>query len=270
MKTKPEKLYKNYYRNEIGGRFGLGIESVIKMFRFFRAFKVWLIVGRLDRSVLDVGSGRGFMLYYLRKYFGFKKVVGTQISKPALEFSRRRLGLTVYDGDLIKLKLPSGSFNVITIWHVLEHVKDPEGYLAEMRRLLKRGGKLVVEVPNFASWTRKWTGCYWLGLDLKYHLSFFDYESLEGLLEKYGFMVKKRHNFSLEYSSFISSQSIISWLTKSDQVFFNWLQKPDWDWRILFYGSLFLVLMPLCFLVNILLYFSNRGEVLLLVAEKLK
>jgi 2-polyprenyl-3-methyl-5-hydroxy-6-metoxy-1,4-benzoquinol methylase len=178
----PKDLYKTYYKNELGGRFTKGVEYVVRAFRFFRAFKIFTISPRAKR-ILDIGSGRGFTLYYLKKFYKYTRTAGTQISKNAYEFSRNRLGLEIYDKDLLELSLEEGDFDVITLWHVLEHVPAPEQYIGRIRSLLAHSGKLVIEVPNFNSWTRAITGKYWLGLDLEYHINFFTPESLSGLLK---------------------------------------------------------------------------------------
>ncbi|MBN2143044.1 MAG: class I SAM-dependent methyltransferase, partial [Candidatus Aureabacteria bacterium] len=261
------ELYKDYYKNELAaGRFSFGMEWLIRLFRFFRAFKIWTLTPRA-KSILDIGSGRGFMLYYLKKIFGFKRVEGTQISPNAVLFSRNILGLTIHDQDLLDIEFKE-PFEVITIWHVLEHVPDPIRYLERMYHLLTPKGKLVIEVPNFDSWTRPLTGKYWLGLDLDHHLSFFTPDSLTILLERNHFRVHRIHTFSLEYSTFLSAQSILSLLTKTDQFFFKWLQAPQWKGKALCHLSLFLILLPFCFLMNLLLYPTRKGEVLLMVAEK--
>ena len=261
------ELYDDFYKNEIGGRFSFGIENVIKLLRLFRAFKIFKLNPHA-KSILDIGSGRGFMLYYLKKIFGFTRAVGTQISRPAVEFSREKLGLEIYDRDLLELTLEPGQFDVVTIWHVLEHVDKPEEYIQRIRELLKPGGHLLIEVPNYSSWTRKATGFGWLGLDLQYHQYFFTPESLSGMLEKNGFSINKIHTFSLEYSTFISAQSWISRITNTDQVFFQWLQKKKKSKAIALHVALFALLAPICFLINCLLYFSKRGEVLLIVATR--
>jgi 2-polyprenyl-3-methyl-5-hydroxy-6-metoxy-1,4-benzoquinol methylase len=262
-----KNLYEKYYRNEMAGRFNFGIECVIRIFRFFRAFKIFTS-NHKAKSILDIGSGRGFMLYYLKKYYGYSKTAGTQISKNALEFSRNKLGLEIYDKDLLELSPDPASFDIITMWHVLEHVAQPEEYVAKISHLLKKGGKLVIEVPNFNSWTRGLTNKYWLGLDPQYHITFFTPESLSRLLRKYNFKIKIIHTFSLEYSAFLSAQSLISRLTKSDHLFFQYLQTGSFETRLITHTLLFLLLTPFCFLINMLLFFSGRGEVLLLAGEK--
>lgn len=263
----PEDLYDDFYKNEIGGRFSFGIEYVVRALRLFRALKIFTINPRA-KSVLDIGSGRGFMLYYLKKYFGYEKAVGTQISRPAVEFSRRKLGLEIYDQDLLDLPVEDEKYDVVTIWHVLEHVRKPEQYIQRIFHVLKPGGNLIVEVPNYNSWTRKFTGRFWLGLDLDYHLYFFNPDTLGGMLRKHGFEIRKIHTFSFEYSTFISVQSLLSRLAGSDQVFFQWLQGKKKSRWIALHAVAFVFLAPICFLINMLLYFTRRGEVLLIVAQK--
>lgn len=260
-------LYRNYYRNEISGRFYFGIENIIKLLRLVRAFKIYAISPAAS-SILDIGSGRGFTLYFLRKHFGFAKTVGTQISKPAVNFSKDKLGLKIYAKDLLWINFKKEKFDLVTIWHVLEHIHDPERYIKKIHRLLNKDGLLIIEVPNFNSWTRILTGPFWLGFDWRYHLSFFTPPSLIKLLQKYKFRIRKTHTFSLEYSTFTSTQSFLSLLTRTDQMLFKWLQFPKFKPQIVLHIVLFLLISPLCFLVNTILYFSQRGEVLLVVAQK--
>lgn len=262
------ELYKDYYKNEIIGRFGFGLEYIIRFFRFFRAFKIFTIYPR-NKSILDIGSGRGFTLYYLKKYYKYNTTVGTQIEENSYQFSKKNLGLEIYNKDLINLKLEKNYFGLITMWHVLEHVDKPEKYIEKIYQLLCNKGRLIIEVPNFDSWTRKWTKKYWLGLDLKYHLTFFTPQTLSNMLTEYNFKIQKIRTFSLEYSTFFSAQSIISYLTKSNQLIFEWLQSNIRFRPILFiHILLFILLMPICFIINILLYFSKKGEILLIIAEK--
>lgn len=262
-----KSLYETYYQNEMSGKFGFGIERIIRLFRFFRAFKVFTLYPGA-KSILDVGNGRGFMLYYLKKYYRFKRTAGTQISENAFEFSKDKLGLEIYNKDLLELPFENGSFDIVTMWHVLEHVAKPDEYISKIFDILGGCGRLIIEVPNFDSWSRGMTGKYWLGLDLDYHINFFTPESLSSLLKKYKFKIKTIRTFSLEYSIFISAQSLVSLFTKSEHIFFKLLQIRGFDWRLIYHGFLFALLAPVCFLINLLLYFSKRGEVLLVVAEK--
>lgn len=260
-------LYEKYYDSEIAARFKFKVEYIIRLFRLFRAFKIFTLYPKAG-SILDIGSGRGFMLYYLKKYFKYKKAVGNQIAINAVKFSRTKLGLEIYDKDLLELPLADNIFDIITMWQVLEHLSEPEKYIERVYSLLNKGGKLVIEVPNFNSWTRALTGKYWLGLDLDYHITFFTPESLSIPLTKYNYSIERIHTFSLEYSTFISVQSLVSLITKSNHLIFQFFQTPYFKPRLIYHFLLFILLTPVCFLINILLYFSKRGEVLLIVAKK--
>lgn len=264
----PKELYKDYYKKELTGRFNPFVEILIKGFRFLRAFKIFTIFPSA-KKILDVGSGRGFMLYYLKKYFKYTRTAGTQISINAFEFSRDVLGLEVYDKDLLEISFDKKSFDIITLWHVLEHVPSPDRYIERISELLHPSGKLILEVPNFSSWTRPLSGRYWLGLDLDYHMYFFTPDSLSQLLKRHHFKIKKIHTFSLEYSAFISTQSLLSQITKTNHIFFTSLQTSGFKKLFDFHLFLFILLFPFCFLINLFLYFSKKGEVLLIIAEKI-
>ncbi len=265
----PELLYADFYKNEMTSRFRSLVEYVVRLLRFYRALKIFTIAPRA-KTILDIGSGRGFTLYCLRKFFRYRRTAGTQISRPALEFSRDTLGLEIYGEDLLKRSWENDSFEVVTMWHVLEHVVSPEQYIAKIYDILISDGLLIIEVPNLSSWTRKLTGKYWLGLDLKYHLSFFSPASLITMLKRHGFIATLVHTFSLEYSTFLSAQSIISRFTKTNQLLFQWLQGKKFSLgKLVAHGVLTAIIIPVCLLINLALFFTKKGEVLCIVAKKM-
>ncbi|PIP26598.1 MAG: hypothetical protein CO140_02425 [Candidatus Moranbacteria bacterium CG_4_9_14_3_um_filter_40_7] len=264
--AKPDEIYQNFYAQENASRFNFWMEFIIKTFRFWRAVKIaWL--KPKAKSILDIGSGRGWMLYFLQKYFKFKTAAGTQISQAAYEFSREKLKLEIYNQDLLSIDW-NKNFDLITLWHVLEHVKSPEAYLHKIQELLKKDGLLVIEVPNYNSWTSVLTKKYWLALDLKHHLTFFTPATLTQLLQKYNFKVKSIGTFSLEYSAFTSTQSLVNLITRMDNYFFEWLQKGGFNLKIMAHLVLFSILFPICLIINLILYFSCKGEVINIVAQK--
>ncbi|MFC1496655.1 class I SAM-dependent methyltransferase [Candidatus Margulisiibacteriota bacterium] len=263
----PQDHYKDFYKNEIATRFHSPIEILIRGFRFFRAFKIFTLYPGAKR-ILDVGCGRGYLLYYLKKIFHYEVADGTQISKNAVDFARNTLKLNIYANDLLQLKLKPDSYDIVSLWHVLEHVKNPEEYVKEIMNILKPNGKIIIEVPNFNSWTRPITGKYWLGLDLKNHIHFFTPNTLINLLRKYKYKINKVHTYSLEYSTFISTESLVSRITNSEQKFYKAIQGKGSYHKILHHILLFLLLAPIFFIINGLLFFSKRGEVLLVIARK--
>jgi len=262
----PDKIYQNFYAQETAGRFNFWMEFIIKSFRFWRAAKIFFLKPKAH-SILDVGSGRGWMLYFLKKYFKYEIAAGTQISLPAYEFSKDKLKLEIYQQDLLEIGWKK-KFDIITLWHMLEHIKSPESYLQKIHELLEKDGLLVVEVPNFNSWTSVLIKNYWLALDLEHHQNFFTPATLSNLLKKYNFKIKKISTFSLEYSAFTSAQSWLNFLTRTDNYFFHWLQKGGFNLKIMAHLGLFVILFPVCLAVNLVLYFSHRGEVINIIAQK--
>jgi SAM-dependent methyltransferase len=95
--------------------------------------------------LLDVGTGQGDFGAAARQYFEFE---GTEISSEGVRVGRERHNLAIHQGDLIDLALPGNRFDLVTLWHVLEHVGDPRALAAECVRVLRPGGVLAVAVPN--------------------------------------------------------------------------------------------------------------------------
>jgi SAM-dependent methyltransferase len=89
------------------------------------------------------------------------------------------------------------TFAAITMFHVLEHLYDPAGYLAAAHRLLRPGGSLIVQVPNAACWQLLLFGDAWNGLDVPRHLIDFRARDLDSLIEDCGFDIVRHKYFSL-------------------------------------------------------------------------
>jgi len=270
IKDKPiekiETIYKNYYKKDTGGRFILGIEYIVKMFRFLRAYQISQ-QNKYSKTILDIGSGRGWMLYFLKHFFGYTRTAGTQISENAYLFSKEKLGLEIYKQDLLNMTFET-PFQMVTMLHVLEHVDSPEAYIEKIHTILAEKGIFIVEVPNYNAWSRYITKKHWLSLDIKHHLTFFTPHTLTNMLTKHHFKVRSLRTHSLEYGAFTSTQSLVNLLTNSDDVFYNWLQNRASSKYIFLHILIFTLLFPLCFLINLILYFSKKGEVLYVVAIK--
>lgn len=262
-----EQKYQEYYAENTSSRFGFGLETIIKLFRWNRAYYLHKIHPQA-KSALDIGCGRGLILYYLKKYFAFTTVLGTQISKPAAEFARNKLKLTIYEQDLLTIDFAEQKFDIISLLHVLEHVDQPEAYLEKIYQLLNPGGILMLEVPNFQAWTKNFTSQYWLSLDPPYHLYFFTPDTLTRLLKKYNFTIKHINTFSFEYSIFTSATSLVSKLTKTNNLVYKFLQTKKLSWQLIPLLFLFILILPISLIINLLLYKSRKGEVIRIIASK--
>jgi ubiquinone/menaquinone biosynthesis C-methylase UbiE len=98
------------------------------------------------KTLLDVGCGAGTFLDLVRQD-GWS-INGTEVSAYASDYASRRLNTDIYHGELVPAGFEEDTFDVVTMWHVLEHVEDPMAYLLEIKRVLKPQGLLVLAVPN--------------------------------------------------------------------------------------------------------------------------
>jgi SAM-dependent methyltransferase len=163
------------------------------------------LLDRRQGRVLDVGCGNGDFLATLARR-GWH-VSGTDLSAVACDQARGK-GIVTHEGPLTEANLPATDFDVITLWHVLEHLPDPTVELAEARRLLRDDGLLVLEVPNSGTPTFRLCGKDWVCLDVPRHLQHFTPPTLQQLLRQAGFAPVRRQNlhlwdFTYAYYSFM-------------------------------------------------------------------
>jgi SAM-dependent methyltransferase len=135
--------------------------------------------------LLDVGCADGLFLHLARQA-GWE-VRGVEMAEGSATYAQESYKLDVFTGELRAAKFPDQHFDVVTFWHVLEHLHDPLGELREAHRILKPDGLLVVDVPNIASWQAKLFGANWRALDVPRHIYHFSPDSLKALLAQAGF-----------------------------------------------------------------------------------
>ena len=104
--------------------------------------------------------------------------------------------------------LPDASFDVITMWHVLEHVSDLHQQVSEIFRLLKPNGRLVIALPNFHSFDCQFYKEYWAAWDVPRHLNHFDIRSLKHIFSSVGIELKEVDILSWDayYISYLSEK----------------------------------------------------------------
>jgi SAM-dependent methyltransferase len=137
--------------------------------------------------VLDFGCGDGSFLEWMHQR-GWQ-VTGLDASLPGVQRIRKELGLEAHCGTLPNPDLESAGYDLITMWHSLEHVHQPFEVLREAHRLLAPGGKLLVAAPNIDSLPFRWFGHVWKGLNLPRHLTHFTPWTLYLMLHRAGFRV---------------------------------------------------------------------------------
>jgi SAM-dependent methyltransferase len=150
--------------------------------------------GQIPKPVLDVGCGGGLLAGMLRER-GLASM-GLDVSSAACRLAWHRQHVPAVNGDLARHPFQPGSFSLVTLFHVMEHLPDPAAFLLAARDLLDGKGRLIVQVPNADSWQFRILGRRWNGLDIPRHLNHFRPRDLTTLLEKCGFGVTRIKHFS--------------------------------------------------------------------------
>jgi 2-polyprenyl-3-methyl-5-hydroxy-6-metoxy-1,4-benzoquinol methylase len=152
-----------------------------------RAMASLFLFGQPQGRLLDVGCGDGTFLYQMQKR-GWQ-VEGVDFDPKAIESARLRYGLRLRPGDLASAGFGNSTFDAVTLKHVIEHVPDPVGLLAETLRVLRPGGRVVVVTPNADSMGHQVFKEAWFGLDPPRHLQVFAPRTLRTCAERAGVRV---------------------------------------------------------------------------------
>jgi 2-polyprenyl-3-methyl-5-hydroxy-6-metoxy-1,4-benzoquinol methylase len=172
-------------------------------------------------ALLDVGCGAGRFLDVMR-WTGRWQVAGVEVHQEAVGQCRQELGLVIHQGDLSTLDLPSETWDVVTMWEVLEHLPNPIAALEAVARILKPEGVLLLSTPNAEAWQATLWGKWWAGWDIPRHQYVFTGSTLEALLARTGFRVVKRLHLPAErffmvescrrrLESLVTSDALLRW-----------------------------------------------------------
>lgn len=212
-----------YYGDAQGRRFPAAMEWLQDRMYALRAARVLAkLKGKKNPRVLDIGCGRGLLLRAFQRQGC--EVMGTEFSDGACKFAREVLSIPVKVGLIHELKFPDQSFDVVIMWHVLEHVSDPRPTLAEVSRILRPGGIFLVGVPDFGSPEARLTQAGWFHLDIPRHLSHHTRGSLEQSLRNAGMQPAWVSYLAPEYDCFSLVQSLLNWFGIRPNFLYNWLR----------------------------------------------
>jgi 2-polyprenyl-3-methyl-5-hydroxy-6-metoxy-1,4-benzoquinol methylase len=138
-----------------------------------------------EKTILDIGAGTGdFLLECLKNKW---KTFGVEPNLKAREISKNKNILLEKEIAIFKDK----KFDVITLWHVLEHVENLDEYIQKLKKLLKENGTLIIAVPNYKSFDAKYYGEFWAAFDVPRHVWHFSQTSIKKLFKHVSMKVVK-------------------------------------------------------------------------------
>lgn len=180
----PENLGKYYesddYISHTDGKRSLfeRLYHLVKQYALHQKCRLLSVYQPYKGKLLDIGAGTGDFLNAANRH-GWD-VTGVEPNDKARSIAAAKQ----LDLQTDTKRFAPGSFDAITMWHVLEHVPDPEAQAAELHRLLKDEGVLVVAVPNFRSYDAQHYGTFWAAYDVPRHLWHFSQTAIRNIFER--------------------------------------------------------------------------------------
>ena len=268
---------KNYY-GEDGKRFNFLFEFLVLFARYLRSIFCKKLFNDNNIKLLDIGCGRGHFIYLMKKK-GWS-VYGTEFSLSSAEGAKKRVGddAIFVNNDLDELKNVNINFNIITLWHVLEHLENPKKIANLIDEKLINKGFAVIEVPNFDSWQHFIDKNNWIHLECPRHVTHFTKKSLLNLFDNKKFKIIKSSTSSLEYGFYGMLQSLLNLFLPVPNYLFSLIRSknakinktPLMKNYISFLLSIFLII-PLLFVAiffELLAILFKRGGIIRVVIQK--
>jgi SAM-dependent methyltransferase len=208
----PEVIGKYYASSDYVSHSDTRTGAVNQLYHFARQFMLgrkaaWVIqaAGRTSGRLLDVGAGTGYFAEHMRDRGWTVTALEPDEGARRLALERAKLAIRPAE-DLFTLE--PGTFDVITLWHVLEHVHAPADYLRQFRKLLAPGGMLIIAVPNPESRDARQYGPDWAAWDVPRHLWHFSPEAMRRMFLACGFAMSGMRTMPLDafYVSMLSER----------------------------------------------------------------
>lgn len=162
--------------------------------RHFKEIQAARYIRQIERfrsppaRILDVGCYAGFFLKIAQQR-GYQ-VIGLEPSLWAVEYARKELGLEVMQGFIKDIEFKPQTFDIATMYQVIEHLTDPVEDLTTLQHILKKDGLLVIETPDIGSFCSQIFKRHWWFL-MEMHNFYFTFDTLTYLLRKTGFEILK-------------------------------------------------------------------------------
>ncbi len=215
----PEKdKLSNYYKSEdyishTDSKRNLfeNVYHIVRNIALKRKLKLINSVATNEKSILDIGCGTGDFLEICQKN-GWS-ITGIEPNDTARKLANTKTNNAVYNIEALS-KFKEHSFDVITLWHVLEHLPNLEEHISLFKKLLKPQGTLIVAVPNYKSFDAKKYKEFWAAYDVPRHLWHFSRTSINKLFSNYNMKVSNilPMKFDAYYVSLLSEKYRSGWM----------------------------------------------------------
>jgi 2-polyprenyl-3-methyl-5-hydroxy-6-metoxy-1,4-benzoquinol methylase len=183
---------------------------IFKLYHFGRKFMLkqkrkMCATSSQNPRLLDVGSASGYFLNHMKET-GFN-VDGIEISKKARDLCKEKFNISAFEPSALLNKELSGTYDVISLWHVFEHVYTYDEYFESFRHYLNTNGKLLIAMPNYKCLDEVYYGKYWCAYDAPRHLWHFDPKTFERFAKDRGFKLVKLKRLPLDpfYNAMVSA-----------------------------------------------------------------
>lgn len=156
-------------------------------------------------KMLDIGCGVGDFLH--RAEQNGWDCTGVEPSEEAKTIAQKRIKAKIIPGNDLE-KIPNETYDVITMWHVLEHVDDIKWQVAQLQRLIKKEGRIIIAVPNYKSYDAKFYKDKWAAYDVPRHLNHFNKETIVKIFKTNGLklVASDKLVWDAYYISYMSEQ----------------------------------------------------------------
>ncbi|NHN27443.1 class I SAM-dependent methyltransferase [Flavobacterium jejuense] len=263
--TELAEVYNTGYYGKGGAKFILFVEYFVDAFRGIRAKRA---INRIPQNgtVLDIGCGSGAFLNYLKKRYNFS-LSGIEIKgDAAIRAADCNQGFELHIGFLQDIDFGIKTFDLITMYHVFEHLITPKEDIKKISSLIKNNGRLIISMPNINSWQATLFKDKWFHLDFPRHLIFFKPKDFKEVMQLNGFYLESEHYISWEQNPFGYIQSSLNVVCKNQNFLYEFLKtnaKSNYtlsDWfqlslQILFAG----VTLPLFLIIDVFESFFKKS-----------
>ena len=216
--------------------------------------------------LLDVGAGRG-------RFVAQARAAGWDADgiEPSLRGVRgaRARGVELQQAGIEDAVVENGSLDVVSLWHVLEHLDEPDAALERIAGWLRPGGLLVVGVPNVGSVQARAGGARWYHLDVPRHRTHFTVAGLHALLRRHGLEPQATHHVLAEHNPFGLWQSLVSRVTRTPSWLYHALKRnAPLRSRDAVVTALALPLAPIAVVAELAFGLARRGGTVAVVARR--